>query len=102
MELKGFQRKYLRGLAHGYDPVVIIGQKGVTDTLIESIDEALNVHELIKIRFNDFKEKDQKKEINDVIEKRCKCEQVGMIGHISLFFRQNSDKEDQIIKVPKK
>ncbi len=102
MELKGFQRKYLRGLAHGYDPLVIIGQKGVTDGLIESVDEALVSHELIKVRFNDFKEKDQKNEINGIIEKRCKCEMVGMVGHIAIFFKQNKVKEDRVIKLPKK
>ncbi|MCP3923184.1 MAG: YhbY family RNA-binding protein [Desulfobacterales bacterium] len=102
MELKGFQRKYLRGLAHGCDPLVIIGQKGVTDALIDSVEEALVSHELIKIRFNDFKEKDQKNEINGIIQKRCKCEMVGMIGHIAIFFRQNDKKEDRVIKIPKK
>ncbi|MCG6880306.1 MAG: YhbY family RNA-binding protein [Deltaproteobacteria bacterium] len=36
-KLEGFQRKYLRGLAHKLKPVVSIGQKGITDTLNRSI-----------------------------------------------------------------
>ena len=37
-ELKGFQKKYLRGLAHSLKPVVLIGQKGFTDELVKSTD----------------------------------------------------------------
>ena len=60
-KLKGFQKKHLRGLAHKLSPVVYIGKKGVSDTLMKSLEEALNSHELIKIKFVDFKEKNQKK-----------------------------------------
>ena len=46
----------MRGLAHGLESVVIVGQKGVTEALIKSVDENLTAHELIKIKFIDFKE----------------------------------------------
>ena len=42
--LKGFQKKYLRGRAHALKPIVFIGQKGVTDNVVQSTDEALNKH----------------------------------------------------------
>ncbi len=47
-KLKGFQKKYLKGLAHSKKPLVFVGQKGVTPTLIKAVDEALGTHELIK------------------------------------------------------
>ena len=65
-ELTGYQRKYLRGLAHNLKPAIIIGKKGITEPVITEIKEALNKHELIKIKFVDFKEKDQKKEFVSV------------------------------------
>jgi len=56
-KLDGYRRKYLRGLAHGLKPVVFIGQKGLTSEVLSSTEKALETHELIKVKFNDFKEK---------------------------------------------
>ncbi|SHL15881.1 RNA-binding protein [Desulfatibacillum alkenivorans DSM 16219] len=102
MELKGFERKYLRGLAHSMKPVVIVGQKGLTDGLIASVDEALDLHELIKVKFGDYKEKALKTEISEAIEKGAKCEMVGMIGHMAIFYRRQEDPEKRQITLPKK
>jgi len=100
--LKGFEKKYLRGLAHGLEPVVTVGQKGLTDSLIRSVNEALDIHELIKIRFNDFKEKDQKTEIMAKISSATGSEMAGMVGHTAILYRQHSDPEKRKIKLPKK
>ena len=59
--LYSFQKKYLRGLAHGLKPLVFVGQKGVTPALVDALNQALSDHELIKVKFIEFKEKDQKK-----------------------------------------
>ncbi|MCP4672489.1 MAG: YhbY family RNA-binding protein [Desulfobacula sp.] len=99
-ELSSYQRKYLRGLAHGLKPVVFIGHKGMTDTVSRTINEALASHELIKIKFIDFKEKDQKKKIAHLIEKKTMCNMVGMIGHIGMFFKPHHDPEKRKIKIP--
>ena len=99
--LKGFQRKHLRGLAHAYKPVVLIGQKGISESFSESFEEALESHELIKVKFIDFKEKEQKKEMIAQLEKAAACEMVGMTGHIAIFFRQNRDPEKRQISIPK-
>ena len=92
--LKGSERKYLRGLAHGMKPVVQIGKHGVTPEAIKQIDQALSDHELIKIKFNEFK--DEKEDLSSVIEKETGSECVGMIGHIAIFYRENPEKENRI------
>ncbi len=102
MELRGFQRKYLRGLAHAMKPVVIVGQKGLTDNLVASLDEALEIHELVKVKFVEFKEKSQKVEITEALEKGTKSDMVGMIGHMAIFYRQQEDAEKRQITLPKK
>jgi len=99
-DLKGFQKKYLRGLAHGLKPNILIGQKGLTDSLIKAIDQELNLHELIKVKFNDFKEKDQKQAVMETIVERTGCSPVGMIGHTAVIYRENHDPEKRKIKVP--
>jgi len=98
--LKGFQKKYLRGCAHALKPVVFIGQKGLTDSVVQSTNEALNKHELIKIKFIDFKAKDQKKKIIETISANANCQLVGMIGHVAVIFRQHLDPEKRNIKLP--
>jgi RNA-binding protein len=98
--LTGFQKKYLRGLAHGLKPIVLIGQKGISDTLIQAVDSALIDHELIKVRFNEFKEKAQKTAIIADIEKNCQCHTAGLIGHMAILFRQNPDPDKRKIMLP--
>jgi len=101
-KLTGLQAKYLRGLAHGLKPVVFVGQKGVTDALIASTEQAFDRHELIKIKFIDFKEKKQKKEIAEAIEVKTGCLMAGMIGHVAIFYRQHDDPEKRRIGLPNK
>jgi len=101
MRLTGFQKKYLRGLAHGQKPVVHIGHQGLTDGVIRSTHDALDAHELIKIKFVDFKEKAQKIAISDEIQGRTGSVLVGMIGHVGVFYRRNEDPEKRRITLPK-
>ncbi|HQK99639.1 MAG TPA: YhbY family RNA-binding protein [Smithellaceae bacterium] len=96
--LKGSQRKYLRAQAHHLSPVVIIGAKGVTDTLLGSVGAALSDHELIKVKFGEFKE--AKKEIAGEIAAKTQSELVGLIGNIAIFYRQHPLPEKRKIKIP--
>lgn len=99
-KLESFQRKYLRGVAHDIKPVVFIGQRGITDAVTRSIDEALDAHELIKVKFIDFKEKELKTEIAEAVEKKNRCQMAGMIGHMAIFYRQHRETEKRRIKLP--
>ncbi|MCK5837648.1 MAG: YhbY family RNA-binding protein [Desulfobacula sp.] len=98
-DLKGSHKKYLRGLAHKLNPAAFIGHKGVTQTLIEEINMALETTELIKVKFNDFKEKDQKKALIQEVATATRSHIAGMIGHVVVLYRQNPDVEKQKIKL---
>lgn len=100
--LKGFQKTWLRGRAHDMKPVVFIGQKGLSPAVIQAVDDALNTHELIKVKFIDFKDKKQKQAIAEGIEAQTLSEMVGMIGHMALFFRRHPDPEKRKIQLPKR
>jgi len=41
---------YLRSLAHQLNPVVMIGNNGLTESVLKEIDNSLNAHELIKVK----------------------------------------------------
>ena len=96
MSLKGSQRRRLRALAHSLQPVVQIGQRGLTDEVLREIDHSLGIHELIKIRFLEFKH--EKKSLCTEIENHLSAEQIGIIGHIALFYRRNPDPEKRKIR----
>ncbi|MBF0275219.1 MAG: YhbY family RNA-binding protein [Nitrospinae bacterium] len=91
------QRKTLKGLAHHIDPVVQLGKNGLTSELIETINKSLDDHELIKLKFIDFK--DEKKELAAEIEKKTKSVNVSNIGNISIYYRQQKNPEKRKIKV---
>lgn len=97
-ELTGAQRKYLRGMAHYLKPVVQVGKNGLTDPVIESIDKALEDHELIKVRLGDAQ--GQKKEMSDQITGRTRSHWVGMIGHVLTLYRRQRDPEKRTIDLP--
>ena len=97
-KLKGSQKKCLRSQAHHLKPLVIIGAKGLTEQLIGSVDLALKDHELIKVKFGEFKE--EKKEISAQIAQVTKSELIGLIGNVAIFYRQQQEPEKRKIKIP--
>ena len=98
--MQGYQKKYLKGLAHKLKPTVFVGQKGADPSVIKALDEALDRHELLKVKFVEFKEKSQKAAITDTLERETACEHVGTIGHMVIFYRQQKDPEKRKIAVP--
>lgn len=98
--LKGSQRKYLRGLAHKLNPAAFVGQKGITSSLTDEINMALDAAELIKIKFSDHKEKELKTALVDEIASITQSHVAGMVGHVVILFRQHPDPAKQKIKLP--
>ena len=76
---------------------MLVGKAGVTTGCIQSIDEAVESQELIKVKF--LEHKDDKKSLSDEIVEKTNSEIVGNIGHTIILFRQNSDKEKQKYKI---
>ncbi len=98
--LKSHEKKYLRGLAHSLKPVVMVGRKGVTAAVAESAGQALEDHELIKIRFLDIKGKTEKQALTGELERKTGAECVGLIGHVAIFYKPNPDPEKRKIEFP--
>ena len=98
--LKGSQKKHLKGLAHRLKPVVLIGQNGLTETVISSASEALKKHELIKVKFIDHKDKAMKKNIVDTLAQQTQADLVGLIGHVAILFKAHPDPAKRSISLP--
>jgi RNA-binding protein len=99
-ELKGFQRRYLRALAHRLDPVVLVGARGVTPELTASVDASLTAHELIKVRFVEAKDKESKAERTAAIAAATGSALAGMVGHVAVLYRPSPDPAKRRIRLP--
>lgn len=76
----------LRAAAHNLNPVVMIGQAGLTAAVLAEIDGALNAHELIKIRIR--AEKEERMQISLKICKDTGAELIQNIGQIAVIYRE--------------
>jgi RNA-binding protein len=98
--MESHQRKFLRGLAHHLKPIVLIGQKGVTQTVLDSFEAALNHHELVKIKFIENKESSLKQQAVALIQAKTGALLAGMIGHTAIFYRQHPEVDKRKIVLP--
>lgn len=90
-------RKKLRGLAHHLDPIVYVGQKGLTAELVVALEKALADHELVKVKFVD--NKDERKTLAEELASKTESSLVGVIGNIAIFYKQNPDSKSRKIKL---
>ena len=97
MKLNSKQRKMLRARAHQLKPSVIIGKTGLSDSVFRSIQDHLEAHELMKIKFNEHK--GLKGEMLSDINGAINSQTVGVIGNIGIIYKQNPDIEKQIYKL---
>ena len=87
MKLTGKQKRYLRGLASTQNAMFQIGKDGLSDNLIYRVDDALRVHELIKIRILRTVAEDPKELAFD-LAMNTKSELVQIIGHNIVLYRR--------------
>ena len=84
--LSNVEKKALRKKAHSLKPVVMIGQKGLTDAVLTEVDIALNARELIKVRIRGA-DKNKRAEQCAQIEHQLNSEVVHQIGGITVLYR---------------
>ena len=96
--LTGKQRRHLRALGHHLEPVVQLGKQGLTDAVIAAVDEALERHELVKVRVGTECPDDR----NDVAERlgpAVKGEVAQVLGRTILVYRRHP--KEPKIQLPK-
>ena len=97
IELTSKQRRNLEKIAHDIEPVVIVGAAGVTDGVIKMVQTSLDAHELIKIKFNEYK--DEKTELTGKICTATDAPLVRIIGNRSILYKQAEKPEDRKITI---
>lgn len=91
MSLSESQKKYLRGLGHQLKPVIMVGDTGLSEPLMNEFDATIGHHELIKVRVRSADRNTR----DELIEKLCQqgsAELVTRIGNVALVYRRNDEK----------
>jgi RNA-binding protein len=89
MELSEKQKKHLRRLAHPLSPVVMLGNAGLTDAVVNELDRALTDHELVKVSAR-VGERDARYAALEALAARTKAALVQRVGHVGVFYRRRA------------
>ena len=91
------QRAQLRGLANGAETILHIGKNGVTETVIQQLEESLAVQEIVKGKVLENAPMSPR-EVLDALCAACKGEPVQVIGSKFVIYRENKkiDKDKRI------
>ncbi len=93
MSLNSKQKKELKTRAHHLKPVIRVGQHGISDNVISETDNALSIHELIKVHIQ-HDERDIRAQHAADLAAKTQAEMVHKIGKIFILFRKRDAKEE--------
>lgn len=97
IQLNSKQRKILEKEAHELQPVVIVGGAGMTEGVIQMAEKALVDHELIKVKFNEYK--DEKQILTAELCEKCDASLVRIIGNVAILYKEAEKPEDRKFKL---
>ena len=80
------EKKILRAKSYSLKPVVIIGQRGVSEAVLSEIDISLEAHELMKVRFRGA-DREKRTKLSCSIAEKAGAELIHQIGAVAVFFR---------------
>lgn len=90
MNLTSQQKRALKARAHHLKPVVRIGQKGITDSLLAETEQALEAHELIKMHVA-IDDRNTRHAMAESVAEKTGATVVAHIGKISILYRPKDE-----------
>lgn len=91
MPLTAKQRQFLKSLAHELEPLVQVGNKGISENLIEQVRDQLLAHELIKVRFN-TESTVEPAEVAESLAQSTRSELVQRLGRVLVLYRRHDER----------
>ena len=92
------QRTALKARAHSLNPTVIIGNAGLTASVLEEISRTLKSHELIKVRVMS----DDREARTVIMEEICTQLNAGIVQHIGKILVIYQPQETPLVSLPKR
>ena len=94
------QRAKLRSIAQSYDPIFFIGKSGLSDEIINQLENAINARELIKLGVQENCEFSAR-EAADLIAPKLGADVVAVIGRKFVLWRRSRDPKKRVIELGK-
>ncbi|WP_027082526.1 ribosome assembly RNA-binding protein YhbY [Lysobacter sp. HA18] len=94
--LTNAQIRFLRGQAHGLKAMLQVGGKGVTPAVIAEVAQALEDHELIKVKVA-AEDREARDALIDALADSAGAALVQRIGHTAVLFRQSQEKRQIVL-----
>ena len=95
MSLSNTQIRHLKSLAHHLKPVVRVGQHGIRESVLEELEQALDAHELIKVKV--VAEKAERIALIQQLTEASGAQLVQHIGQMAVLFRRNEKKPKVVL-----
>jgi RNA-binding protein len=93
MPLSQTQKRRLRTLGHELGPVVIIGNAGLSGSVRQELERALDHHQLLKVRVN-AADREQRRRLIHTLCEQTQARLIQHIGHVALIYRRNPKRPD--------
>lgn len=90
-QLSNSQQRFLRGLSHGLKPVILIGNRGLSEAVLAELDLALEHHELVKVKIA-AEDRDARDEMVAEMLLKSRANLVQRIGNIATLFRRSRER----------
>jgi RNA-binding protein len=85
-ELSNREVRGLKARAQLLKPMLKVGKDGLSAAFLKALDDALAHHELVKVKFDEFKE--QKKELGPKLAESSSANLITQVGHVVVLFRR--------------
>ena len=83
--LTNAEMRKLKAQAQRLEPMFKLGKAGLTEAFVKSVDEGLSHHELIKVKFVEFKE--EKKTLAPALAEKTSSHLIMRVGNVAVIYR---------------
>ncbi|CAB5499201.1 RNA-binding protein YhbY [Bathymodiolus thermophilus thioautotrophic gill symbiont] len=98
-KLTNNQKKFLRSRGHALKPIVMVGQHGLSESVLAELESTMTKHELLKIKIRADDKHDRQTMIDEIVS-ITQAHLIQVIGNIMVIYRAFNE-EPQII-LPRK
>lgn len=96
MALTEPQKKFLRGRGHALKPLIMVGDAGLSESVMAEFESTIQHHELIKVRVK-VGDRDARAEVIETLCQQSGAELVQRVGNMALVYRENSEKKNKLL-----
>lgn len=79
----------LKARAQHLEPMFKVGKAGLSDGLLKSVDEGLSLHQLVKVKFVEFKE--DKKTLSPMLAEKTASHLIMRVGNVAVLYRPKAE-----------